>query len=135
MRFVKIRDGVIIRKESLDPYHRSKYDPRGCHYYIAMYNPKRDAYDMYATSHYVDPAKVADVRNKRAITMRIQGASGLSTVYNYAHTKDIHGQRFKTDDLKRVEVVGRLTPYQEKRFKSFLAETRQKSFRKSKKKK
>lgn len=129
MKFVKIQDGVIIKRDSLDPYHKSKYDPRGCHYYVAMYDEKRKSYDMYATSHYIDPAKAADVRNKRAIVMRIKGASGLSTVYNYARKKNIHGQRFR--NLDNMEIVGQLTPYQEKRFKAFLEKSKQKSkFRK-----
>lgn len=129
MKFVKIQDGVIIKRDSLDPYHKSKYDPRGCHYYIAMYDEKRKAYDMYATSHYIDPAKAADVRNKRAIVMRIKGASGFSTVYNYARKKNVHGQRFR--NLNNMEIVGQLTPYQEKRFKAFLEKSKQKSkFRK-----
>lgn len=96
---------------------------------IAMYDEKRKAYDMYATSHYIDPAKAADVRNKRAIVMRIKGASGLSTVYNYARKKNVHGQRFR--NLNNMEIVGQLTPYQEKRFKAFLEKSKQKSkFRK-----
>ncbi len=125
MKFVKIQDGVIIKRDSLDPYHKSKYDPRGCHYYVAMYDEKRKSYDMYATSHYIDPAKAADVRNKRAIVMRIKGASGLSTVYNYARKKNIHGQRFR--NLDNMEIVGQLTPYQEKRFKAFLEKSKKRN--------
>ena len=39
MKFVKIQDGVIIKKESLKGYHKDKYDPKGVHYkvYTIMY--------------------------------------------------------------------------------------------------
>lgn len=118
MEFVKIQDGVIIKKESLKGYHKDKYDPKGVHYYIALYDKKKKQYSLYPTSHYVDPSKSADVRNKRAILMKIKGANGVSTVYGIPRKKDIHGQPFK--DLSKATAVGKLTPYQQKRFKKFI---------------
>ena len=43
-KFIKIQDGVIIRRNSLTGYHKDKYDPKGCHYYVALYNKKPKAY-------------------------------------------------------------------------------------------
>lgn len=119
MKLVKITDGVIIRRDSLSGYKKDKYDPRGCHYYIAVYNDKKKRYDMYPTSHYIDPAKQADVRNKRAILMKIKGVKGASTVYKIPRSKDVNGQPFR-DDVTRTEYVGKLTPYQQKRLKNFI---------------
>ena len=119
MKFVKIQDGVIIKKESLKGYRKDKYDPKGVHYYIALFDKKKKQYSLYPTSHYVDPSKAADVRNKRAILMKIKGANGVSTVYGIPRKKDIHGQPFK--DLSKATAVGKLTPYQQKRFKKFIS--------------
>lgn len=119
MKLVKIKDGVIIRRDSLKGYKKEKYDPNGCHYYIAVYNSNKNRYDMYPTSHYIDPKKKADVRNKRAILLNIKGASGLSTAYKIPRSKDVNGQYFK-DNVSKTEYVGRLTPYQQRRFKNFI---------------
>lgn len=121
-KFVKIQDGVIIRQDSLKGYKREKYDPRGVHYYVAVFNRKNMSYDLYPTSHYVDPARAADVRNKRAILMNIEGGNGLSTVYGIPRTRDVGGHYFK--DESRMTPVGCLTDYQMKRLKSFI-KTRQ----------
>ena len=72
-KFVKIQDGVIIRQDKLKGYKRDKYDPNGVHYYVAIFNQDKLSYDLYPTSHYIDPARAADVRNKRAILMNIKG--------------------------------------------------------------
>ena len=90
----------------------------GCHYYVAMYNKRKKRYDMFPTSHYIDPAKTADLRNKRAILMRIKGAPGLSTVYRVARTKNIHGQPFRDDGFKK-EIVGQLNVFQQIRLRRF----------------
>ncbi len=74
---------------------------------------------MYPTSHYIDPAWQADVRNKRAILLNLQGTKGVSTVYKIPRSKDINGQPFK-DDVSRTEYVGQLTPYQQRRLKNFI---------------
>lgn len=117
-KFIKIQDGVIIRRERLEGYHKDKYDPNGCHYYVAMYNKRKKRYDMFPTSHYIDPAKTADLRNKRAILMRIKGAPGLSTVYRVARTKNIHGQPFRSDDFPK-EYVGQLNIFQQAKLRRF----------------
>lgn len=118
-KFIKIQDGVIIRRDSLTGYHKDKYDPNGCHYYVALYNKKTKAYNMYPTSHYVDPKKKTDVKKGRAILMKVKGADGFSTVYKQARTKDIHGQPFRRD-FKKYESIGFLSNYQKKRLKEFL---------------
>lgn len=118
-KFIKIQDGTIIRKDSLEGWRASKYDPKGCHCYIAMLNKKTGNYDMYPTSHYVDLSKQTDVRKGRAILMNIKGMRGLSTVYKQPRRKDVHGQRFK-EDFKKYESIGFLTPSQMKRFKKFI---------------
>ena len=119
-KFIKIQDGTIIRRDSLTGYHKDKYDPNGCHYYIAMYNKRSNSYHMYPTSHYVDPKKKTDIRKGRAIIMKIKGADGYSTVYKQARKHDIHGQPFR-ENFKKYEKAGKLSPYQLKRFKSFIA--------------
>ena len=118
-KFIKIQDGVIIRRDSLTGYHKDKYDPKGCHYYVALYNKKTKAYNMYPTSHYVDPKKKTDIKKGRAILMKVKGADGFSTVYKQARTKDIYGQPFRRD-FKKYESVGFLSNYQKKRLKEFL---------------
>ena len=125
-KFVKIQDGVIIKKDSLTGYRKDKYDPRGCHYYIAMYDTNKKSYSMYPTSHYIDPAKATDVRRKRAILMNIKGAPGMSTVYNQPRKKDVNGNYFK-DSFQRYESVGQLTKYQQRRLKLFLKSSSQKN--------
>ena len=127
-KFVKIQDGVIIRSDSLEGYKRDKYDPKGVHYYVALYNGYHKRYDLYPTSHYVDPAKAADVRNKRAILMNIEGANGFSTVYGVARKHDINRQPFR--DESRMTSVGKLTDYQMKRLKSFIKICRPKKSKK-----
>lgn len=117
-KFIKIQDGVIIKKESLSGYRKDKYDPKGCHYYIAIYNKKRKAYDMYPTSHYVDPSKRKDVKRGNAILMNIKGADGISTVYKRPKTVDVNNQRFY-ENFSKYESVGRLSDYQIKRLNSF----------------
>ena len=117
--FIKIQDGTIIRRESLTGYHKELYNPRGFHYYIAIQNENRGYYDMYPTSHYIDPKKQTDVRKGRAILMNIKGVKGLSTVYKQPRTKDIHGQRFGKD-FNKYEFVTVLSDFQKKRLKSFL---------------
>ncbi len=121
-KFVKIQDGTIIKRESLKGYHKDKYDPKGVHYYIAVYDKKKKAYSLYPTSHFVDPSKVADIRNNRAILMKIKGANGYSTVYRIPRTKDVNGQLFK--DGKDMLPVGTLTEYQMKRFMNFVNENK-----------
>ena len=118
-KFIKIKEGTIIRRDSLEGYHKDMYDPNGCHYYIVMRNSKTGNYDMYPTSHYVDPKKRTDVRKGRAILMKIKGADGLSTVYKQSRTKDIHGQPFRKD-FNKYEFVAFLSDFQKKRLKSFL---------------
>jgi len=118
-KFIKIQDGIIIRRDSLSGYRKDKYDPNGCHYYIAMYNKKTDCFDMYPTSHYVDPKKRTDLKKGRAILMKIKGADGYSTVYKQARTKDIHGQPFRKN-FTNYESVGVLSDFQKKRLKAFL---------------
>lgn len=118
-KFIKIQDGTIIRRDSLTGYHKDKYDPKGCHYYIAMYNEKTKNYDMYPTSHYIDPKKQTDIRKGRAILMKIEGGDGYSTVYKQVRTKDVHGQPF-SKDFQKYEYVGTLSNYQKKRLKSFV---------------
>lgn len=117
--FVKIKDGTIIRKDSLKDWRATKYDPEGCHYYIAMFNEKTKCFEMYPTSHYVDPKKKTDVRKGRAILMKIKGIDGISTVYKQARKKDIHGQPFRTD-FSKYSPVGDLSVGQMKRFKKFI---------------
>jgi len=119
-KFIKIQDGTIIRRDSLTGYHKDKYDPNGCHYYIAIYNKKTKSYDMHPTSHYVDPKKKTDIKKGRAIIMKVKGADGYSTVYKQARKKDIHGQPFR-ENFKKYEEAGKLSPYQLKRLKSFIA--------------
>ena len=118
-KFIKIQDGTIIKRDSLTGYHKDKYDPNGCHYYIAMYNKKTNSYHMHPTSHYVDPKKKTDIRKGRAIIMKIKGADGYSTVYKQARKHNVHGQPFR-QDFKKFETVGVLSNYQKKRFKAFL---------------
>lgn len=113
---------MIIKRDSLKGYHKEKYDPKGVHYYIAIYDKKKKAYALYPTSHYADPSKVADIRNKRAILMKIDGGNGYSTVYRIPRTKDINGQPFK--DCKNMLSVGTLTDYQKKRFLKFVSENK-----------
>lgn len=127
-KFVKIQDGVIIKRESLAGYKKKLYDPRGVHFYVALYSKKKRAYDMYPTSHYVDPSKSTDVRNGRAILMNIKGANGLSTVYKIPRTKDVNGQLFQSDS--RMIPVGTLTPYQIKRLRGFTERKNHKSVKK-----
>ena len=117
--FIKIQDGTIIRRDSLRGYHKDKYDPNGCHYYVAIKNLKTNTYSMYPTSHYVDPKKKTDVKKGRAILMKIKGADGYSTIYKQARTKDVHGQPFNKN-FSKYEFVGTLTNYQKKRLKEFL---------------
>ena len=116
---IKIQDGVIIRRESLEGYRKELYDPNGCHFYIVMKNKRTGNYDMYPTSHYIDPKKRTDVRKGRAILMNIKGMDGLSTVYKQSRTKNIHGQPFRKD-FNKYEPVAVLTEFQKKRLKSFL---------------
>ena len=118
-KFIKIQDGVIIKRDSLRGYHKDKYDPRACHYYIAMFDEKTKSYSMYPTSHYIDPAKATDVKRNRAILMKIKGAPGISTVYKQPRKKDVNGQLF-SEDFKKYETVGLLTTYQKKRLKQFI---------------
>ena len=118
-KVVKIQDGTIIKKESLKGYHKEKYDPKACHLYIAIFNEKKNRYDMYPTSHYVDPKKEADIRNNRAILVKIKGVKGKTTAYKIARTKDVNGQPFK-DNVKNAEFVGQLTRRQQKKFKKFI---------------
>ena len=118
-KFIKIQDGTIIRRDSLTGYHKDKYDPNGCHYYIAIYNKKTNSYNMHPTSHYVDPKKKTDIKKGRAIMMKIKGGDGYSTVYKQARNKDIHGQPFRPD-FKKFESVGVLSNYQKKRLKAFI---------------
>ena len=84
-----------MRIIKLKGYHKEKYDANGCHYYIAIHNSKTDSYNMYPTSHYIDPKKKTDVKKGRAILLKIKGADGYSTVYKQARTKDVHGQPFR----------------------------------------
>ena len=56
-QFIKIQDGTIIKKSSLQGYHKEKYDPNAFHYYIAIKNNRNNLYSMYPTSHYIDPKK------------------------------------------------------------------------------
>ena len=118
-KFIKIQDGTIIRKDSLTGYRKDRYDPNGCHYYIAMYNEKTKRFDMHPTSHYIDPKKKTDVRKGRAIIMRVRGADGYSTVYKQPRKKDVHGQPF-TDKFSKYENVGALSKYQLARLKRFI---------------
>ena len=118
-KFIKIQDGTIIKRDSLTGYHKDKYDPNGCHYYIAMYNKKTKSYDMHPTSHYVDPKKKTDIRKGRAIMMKVKGADGYSTVYKQARKKDIHGQPFRAN-FRKYDTVGNLTNYQLNRLKKFV---------------
>ena len=117
-KFIKIQDGVIIKKESLSGYRKDKYDPKGCHYYIAVLNKKRGAFDLYPTSHYVDPSKRKDVKRGNAILMNIKGADGISTVYKRPKTVDVKNQRFYIN-FKKYEEVGQLSKYQMKRLRDF----------------
>lgn len=130
-KFVKIQDGVIIKKSSLRGYHKDKYDPQGCHYYIALYDSNCKSYSMYPTSHYIDPAKETDIKRKRAILMKIKGAPGVSTVYRQPRKKDVNGNYFR-ENFQKYESVGQLTQYQQKRFKKFLQDTAQASARNKK---
>ena len=118
-KFIKIQDGVIIKRESLKGYHKDKYDPNGCHYYVAMYNKKTGYYDMHPTSHYVDPKKKTDVRKGRAILMKVKGVDGYSTVYKQPRRKDIHGQPF-TDNFSKYETAGFLSSHQLERLRKFI---------------
>ena len=118
-KFIKIQDGVIIRRESLEGYHKDKYDPNGCHYYIAMYNKKTGNFDLHPTSHYVDPKKKTDVRKGRAILMKVKGSDGYSTVYKQPRRKDIHGQPF-TNKFTKYETAGCLSKHQLKRLRRFI---------------
>ena len=118
-KFIKIQDGVIIRKDSLKDWRATKYDPKGCHFYIAMRNSKTGNYDMYPTSHYVDLSKQTDIRKGHAILMNIKGVRGLSTVYKYPRRRNVHGQPFDPT-FSKYESVGFLTPSQMKRFKKFI---------------
>ena len=119
-KLIKINDGVIIKRERLTGYKKDKYDPKACHYYIALYNKKKQAYAMYPTSHYIDPSKATDVKRGKAILMKIKGAPGVSTVYKIPRTKDVHGQPFKSDTVK-AEYVGRLTKWQQRKLKKFIS--------------
>lgn len=119
MKFIKIQDGIIIKKESLESWRQQKFDKSACHYYIAKYNQRTKAYDMYPTSHYVDPKKATDVKKGRAILMKLNGKE-LSTVYKIPRTKDVNGQYFK-DTFSHYETVGKLTKAQQKRFETFLS--------------
>jgi len=119
MKIYKILDGMIIRPESLEGYRKDKYSPVGSHTYIAVKNEQKGRFDLYPTSHYIDPKKSADVRNKRAILMKLPMYNDLSTVYKKNRSKDIKGQPIT--DLSKFECVGQLTPYQQKRFKNFIA--------------
>lgn len=118
-KFIKIQDGTIIRRDSLTGYHKDKYDPKGFHYYIAMYNKRKGIYYMYPTSHYIDPKKKTDVKKGRAILMKVKGTDGYSTVYKQPRKKDIHGQPF-TDKFSKYESVGTLSDYQLERLKKFI---------------
>ena len=118
-KFVKIQDGTIIKRESLSGYKKEKYDPNGCHYYIALFNEKKGRYDMYPTSHYIDPKKQADIANNRAIKMKIKGAKGITTVYGIPRVKDVNGQPFR-DNVKRTEHVGELSRRQQRILKKFI---------------
>ena len=118
-KFIKIQDGTIIKRDSLTGYHKDKYDPNGCHYYIAMYNKKTNIYHMHPTSHYVDPKKKTDIRKGRAIIMKIKGADGYSTVYKQARKHNVHGQPFRAD-FRKYETVGTLTKFQLDRLKKFI---------------
>lgn len=122
-KFVKIQDGIIIKRSSLSGFRKDKYDPNACHYYIALYDSKNKSYSMHPTSHYIDPSKVTDIKRKRAILMNIKGAPGPSTVYKQPRKKDIHGQYF-TDKFSKYETVGCLTDYQQKRLKRFINSTK-----------
>lgn len=124
MKFLKIKDGVIIKQNSLTGYHKEKYDKNGCHYYIAKYNEDRKAFDMYPTSHYIDPKKVTDIRKDRAILMKIKGVKGFSTVYNVPRSKNVHGQYFLNDN--EFEQVGELSKSQIKRFNCFINKRKKK---------
>lgn len=118
-RFIKINDGIIIKKQSLVGYHKAKYDPNGCHYYIVMRNKNKATYNMYPTSHYIDPKKKTDVKKGNAILMKIKGMDGLTTVYKQPRTKDIHGQPFM-DNFKKFETAGMLSDYQIKKLKKWI---------------
>ena len=74
---------------------------------------------MYPTSHYIDPSKQADIRNKRAILLNIKGVNGLTTVYKQPRKKDINGQYFN-EKFNKYELAGKLTPYQKKKFLRFI---------------
>ena len=117
--FVKIQDGTIIRRESLAGYHKEVYDKNGIHFYIAFYSRKKERYDMYPTSHYIDPKKTTDIKNGRAIKMKIREMKYPTTVYKIPRVKDINGQPFK-DISGKVEIVGTLSSYQQKRLLKFL---------------
>lgn len=124
-KFVKIQDGVIIRQDKLKGYKRDKYDPNGVHYYVAIFNQDKLSYDLYPTSHYVDPARAADVRNRRAILMNIKGKDGMSVVYRIPRTRDVHGQYFKNE--MRMTPIGQLSKYQMKRLRAFIAKKQPKN--------
>lgn len=127
--FIKIQDGIIIKRESLKGYHKDKYDSKACHYYVALYDSKTKTYSMYPTSHYVDPKKATDIKRNRAILMRIKGAPGVSTVYRQPRKKDVNGQPF-TDKFNRYEKVGLLSNYQQNRLKDFIFKFSQKTKKK-----
>lgn len=118
-QFIKIQDGTIIKKSSLQGYHKEKYDPNAFHYYIAIKNYRNNTYSMYPTSHYIDPKKKTDVRKGRAILLKIKGFNEYTTVYKQPRKKDVHGQPFK-DNFNKYENAGNLTSYQLKRLKSFI---------------
>lgn len=133
MKLVKIQDKHIINKNNLPVWQQRLYDPNGCHTYVLYDEVNRKGYKhhkLLATSHYYDPDKVTKIRKKNAILMRFKGLNEPTTVTNVRYEKDRQGRQF-SPDYADMQVIGTLSPYQERRIRQFLNIKKQQSNKKA----
>lgn len=132
MKLVKIQDKHIINKNNLPAWQQRLYDGNSCHTYVLYEDVNKRGnkqHKLLATSHYYDPDKVTRIRKKNAILMRFKGLTEPTTVTNVRYEKDRQGRQF-SPKYANMQVIGTLSPYQEKRIRQFLNQDKRKSWRK-----
>ncbi len=135
MKIVQIQDKHIINKKNLPKWQQKLYDGNGRHTYI-MYETTnksgKQQHKLLATSHYYDPDKVTKIRKKNAILMKFADLPEPTTVTNVRYQKDLRGRQF-SPNYPDMQVVGKVSPYQEKRIKRFLKNSSNKTNKKNSK--
>lgn len=132
MKLVKIQDKHIINKKFLPEWQQRLYDGNGCHTYVLYKDVNKHGnvqHKLLATSHYYDPDKVTRIKKKNAILMRFKDLKEPTTVTNVKYAKDIKGRQFSSN-YTDMQVIGTLSPYQERKIRKFLSEGKIKSWRK-----